>query len=456
VAESRTPRFDLLDVLYGDAPAKAIWSAESTVSRWLEVEAGLARAQARSGLIQQSDAAAISSACRLESIDMGALWDSARTVGYPILGLVRQIAALLPEGPDGRVHYGATTQDIMDSGLALQLTSSCDHLIALTISLGDALAEVASNHRSTTMAARTHGQQAVPTTFGAKMAVYLTQAATILRRQRMVRDQVAVVSLHGAGGTNAAMGPNSSVVRAELAKELALADSLVPWHGDRTRIAEFGAACAMAAAVCARLAREVVDLSRIEIAEVLESGGHHRGASSTMPQKANPIFAESIMGFSIAAQAEGAALTRVIESEHERSSGEWQAEWVLLPQVVAHTAAALSLSGQLVATMHVDSAAMLRNMQLDGGLLMSEAVMIRAAMTLGRERAHDLVYDAVIESRANGGDLQDVLAANLSTLHLDPKLARPIDPQDYTGEAESQCGAAVNAWFAEVAHKEHH
>jgi 3-carboxy-cis,cis-muconate cycloisomerase len=235
--QSTSPNgFRLLSTLYSDEPMLTLWSEEETVARWLEVESALAQAQAECGLIETSDADAITAACQPEVIDLDTLWKSARTVGYPILPLVRQIAQALPDGPDGRVHYGATTQDIMDTALALQLVASCNRLIELTLGFGDALATLTRTHAGTVMAARTHAQQAVPTTFGAKAAVFLGEVTREVGELARVRDAVGVVSLFGAGGTNAAMGPYGPQVRPGARTRLGLVDTEVPWHVARDRV----------------------------------------------------------------------------------------------------------------------------------------------------------------------------------------------------------------------------
>src|SRR5690606_31799111 len=186
-------------------------------------------------------------------------------------------------GPDGRVHLGATTQDVMDTGLALQLGSALDRLDQLLSEVGDLLCGLVESHRDTLMAARTHGQQAVPTTFGAKLAVYLGEFTRQRQRFIDVRPRVARLSLFGAGGTSAGYGDRVTELRRLVAEDLGLYSSDVPWHVARDALAEYGFVCAATAESCARFAREVIDLSRTEIGEVREADGYLRGASSTMP-----------------------------------------------------------------------------------------------------------------------------------------------------------------------------
>jgi 3-carboxy-cis,cis-muconate cycloisomerase len=438
--------FRLLSALYHDEPTVSIWSPEHTVATWLRVESALAQAQAEVGLLSREDADTIEAACRPELIDVDRLWEGARTVGYPILPLVRQIAAHLPEGPDGRVHYGATTQDIMDTTLAVQLVGCCDRLIELAVSFGDALAALTRDHAGSVMAARTHAQQAVPTTLGAKTAVFLDEVGRELAELRRTRSDVAVVSLFGAGGTNAAMGEDAARVRAALARRLGLADTGVPWHVARDRVARFGQTCSLLAATCVRFAREVVDLSRTEIGEVGEEGGHHRGASSTMPQKANPIYSEAVIGYGVAASATSTLLIRGMEAGHERSAGEWQVEWLAVPQVAEYTAAAVRLAGGTAGSLRVFPERMRANVELDGGLLMSEALMMRLAPALGRERAHDLVYAAAARTRSEGGDLVSACVRELPDEVREDLGRLLLDPAGYLGEATTVAARALREW----------
>ena len=438
--------FRLLEQLYADPVSREIWSADSTIWSWLQVEREIARAQAHVGLISDADAASIAAACEVGNITQDDLWDAARNVGYPILGLVRAISSQLPAGPDGRVHYGATTQDIMDTGLSLQLVRSCDHLESQIVAIGNVLAARVAEHRDTVMPARTHAQQAVPTTLGAKLAVYLSQFTDCVERLRDSRAKVGQVSLYGAGGTNAAMAPHGVEVRRIVAGALGLRAPEVPWHVARHRIVDFAQACAITAAVCVRFAREVVDLSRNEIGEVMERPGHHRGASSTMPQKSNPISSESIVGFGIATEAEAAGLMRCVEAGHERSAGEWQAEWVLVPQVVEHTASALGLLRDLVSNLAIDKDAMRANLGVDSGLLMSEALMMHFAQALGREQAHDLMYEAARTSRRTGEPLAATMTSVLARRGMPDLLDRRIRPEDYLGEAHEICDVARVRW----------
>lgn len=446
-----TARFSLLTELYGDPETTAIFSERRTIASWLEVERALALAQQRDGLLSAEEAEQIAAAATLDNIDVAALWRETRNVGYPILPLVRMISAALPEGPDGRVHYGATTQDIMDTGLALQLRAALDRLDALVSELGDAIAVLVEAHRHTVMAARTHGQQAVPTTFGQTLATYLVELARHRERLAAARERACRVSLHGAGGTSAALGPRAAAVRRDVGAALGLAADDVPWHVARDGIAEFGQACAIVAATCARFAREVIDLSRTELDELAEQDGHHRGASSTMPQKANPIGSEAVLGMAVAAGALSGALLRAMEAGHERAAGEWQIEWHVVPELAMLSAGALRTAAEVAVGLRVKPERMRANLAADQGLVMAEAYMMRLAGTLGRERAHDLVYAAAQTARREQVPLEEALRREAGAwLEAAAGGELPIRPETYVGDPDAVCDEALRRWGAGV------
>jgi 3-carboxy-cis,cis-muconate cycloisomerase len=439
--------FTLLDALWSDSEVESIWSREACLRAWLRVEGELARAQAQHGVIDAANGKEIAKVCADINIDAPRFWQETRTVGYPILPLITQLSEALPRAAAGQVHYGATTQDIMDSALALQLVATADRFEALLVEFGDHLSALCEQYKATPMAGRTHAQQAVPTTFGAKIAIFLEQIREELAVLRRARAEVGVVSLFGAGGTGAAMGPSSGLVRTTLATRLGLADAEIPWHVARGNILRFGQSLNSIAAVCVRFAREIVDLSRTEIGEVHERGEHHRGASSTMPQKANPISCEAIIGFGISASAVATGLTRAMEAGHERASGEWQIEWFTLPTLAQLSASALGLAIDTARGLTVYPDRMELNLALDFGLVLSEAMMMRLAPILGRDRAHDLVYEAAVQSRKRGISLLE------TTRELVPADGQSVlvefSAGSYLGDASEIAEAAIARWKGE-------
>lgn len=442
----RSPFF-MLSELYADPVMNRVWSEGAFVEAWLRVEAALAWAQAENGVFEASIAEALEAALVLDHIDFDRLWHETRIVGYPIFPLIRQISERVPPAAAGRLHYGATTQDIMDSGIALQIKAAIARLRELLYAMGDALAEAADSHRTTVLAARTHNQQAVPTTLGAKWAVYLDEVGRQLLRLEQMEPRVCRVSLFGAGGTSAALGPTSAAVRAAMARRLGLEPAEIPWHVSRDSLVEYVAACASLAHTAARFAREVVNLSRTEIGEILEPGGHLRGASSTMPQKANPIVSEAVIGIANLVRGLVSPGYAAMVVEHERAAGEWQIEWDAIPRASCLTAAALALVVHLIPRLRVFPERMLHNLDHDGGLIMSEAYMIRLAATLGRSTAHDVVYEAARRARREGKKLESVLQTLVpSRAWAQAFVDGPIEPKAYLGEAEKIVDAALARW----------
>lgn len=428
-----------------------IFSSDASIQGWLDAEKALATAQAKHGAITEEDAKAINEAATLDNIDRDRLWKDAKNVGYPILGLVRQISEALPEGPNGRVHYGATTQDIMDTGLALQMTASLRALDEQLTRLGNALAERAEEHKNTVMPGRTHAQQAIPTTFGATLATYLEQVRRQRERIAQAIERINVVSLFGAGGNNAAQGETAPAVRATMAELLGMNDPVVPWHVERDVLAEYGWLCSTICGTVAKLGRNVVDLSRTEIGEVHEPYNSHRGASSTMPQKVNPISSELMIGFSVVAGALASSLPRIQESGHERAAGEWQGEWFIVPTLGNLAGGALDEAIIVAEQMRVNPEQMRKNLDFDGGLIMAEAQMIQLAPAMGREKAHDLVYEASTRAREENTTLHEelpIVAKEHGVENLLPD--KFVDPAEYVGEAVHIVDTARANWAAQA------
>jgi 3-carboxy-cis,cis-muconate cycloisomerase len=432
---------------FGDDETVALFSEGSLVEAWLSVERALAATQAELGVIPAEAAALIEAVAVSDNIDLVELRARTLVVGYPILPLLEQLGDRSPEAAR-HLHWGATTQDIMDTGLALLGGRAFARIEALTQGLGDELAAMAETHRATVMAGRTHAQPAVPITFGGKLAVWLAELTRHLERLRAARARFAVVQLFGAAGTAAALGPRSRSVRHGLAERLGLGMVDVPWHAARDSVAEAGSVLAAAAGTCGKLAKEVIELSRPELGELREAGGHPRGASSTMPQKANPIGSEAVVGLSILAAHQSGAVLAALQGTHERSAGEWQAEWDALPLLFASTAGALAGTRRLMEGLQVFPGRMRENIAADNGLIMAEAAMIALAGVVGRAAAHEVVVESSSVARAERISLREALERALDTEKLAalPPLGDVLDAGSYLGESDSIVTAAVEAW----------
>ncbi len=439
-----------LEQVFADPVTLEVFSERNTVRLWLAVEAALAEAEAEVGLIPVESASRIAAAAHALEPDLEALWLGMRTVGYPILPTVQALCSAVSPQDAAWVHFGATTQDIMDTALALQMKEVLSRLRELLSAFGDALASLASRHSTSVMAARTHALQAVPTTLAAKLAVYLDDTMALLTTIDHIEPDVCRVSLFGAGGTGAGIGPSATAVRQALAHRLGLAPADVPWHSSRRGVAQFGFACALVAQLSGRMASEVINLGRTEVSEVTERGGHLRGASSTMPQKANPILSETAVGASLAVGTLLPALHGAAQPSHERAAGEWHAEWYVVPAIARHATTGLFLMVDVLNGLSVDDARMRGNLHLDGGLILAEAYMFALAEDIGRDEAHRVMYDVAQRARANGSSLTAEIEASLPDLvsRLRERGEFPLRAEDYTGEAADISRSVVDRWAA--------
>jgi 3-carboxy-cis,cis-muconate cycloisomerase len=429
--------------MFGTAAMRAIFGDQAFISRCAEVEAALARAQARLGVIPDEAAAAISHSVAAivehpETLDLARLKAETENVGYPILPLVRQIAERAGEG--GRwLHWGATTQDIMDTAVVLQIRAGLDLLTADLASARDHLADLARRHRDTPMAGRTHLQHALPITFGYKAAVWLSALDRHAERLAQLRPRVLLAQFGGAAGTLASLGCGEDAVksRAEMARELGLGDPPITWHVTRDGIVETVQTLALLAGSLGKIAYDVMLMSATEFAEAAEPFVAGRGSSSTMPQKRNPISCELIIAAAKVLRQQAGLVLDAMIADFERATGPWHVEWVAVPEAFGYAAGALHQSRFLLSGLILDPDRMAKNLGMTHGLIVAEAVMMGLAPFTGRNEAHDLVYDACRAAIESDRPLFDVLLAT-------PAVAGPLgreklrsltDPANYLGAA---------------------
>ena len=438
------PGFGVFGDLFSTPAMRDAFSEEAWFASMVEVEGALARAEGATGVIPQDAAAAISKVCASFSADLAALKVGTERVGYPVLPLVRQIAqACGPAG--GYVHWGATTQDIMDTALVLQVRAGLNLIEADLQRLMAALIGAARTHRDAPMAGRTHLQHALPVTFGFKCASWLAPLTRTLERLRQCRQRVLCLQFAGAVGTLASLGDKGQAVRKALGTELDLAVPAIGWHTARDSLGESAATLAILTGALGKIATDIVLLMQSEIGEVFEPYAPGRGGSSTMPQKRNPVASEYI----IAAQRNVQALVPVIlgagAADHERGTGPWHAEWTALPQIFLLSAGALARTAEVVEGMEVDTARMAANLQMSRGLIMAEPVMMALADALGRQVAHDVVEDHCRAAIEGDKSLAEVLkASGAITAHLgESEIDALLDPKNYLGSAGAFTDAAI-------------
>lgn len=421
---------------FGTPAMRAIWSDEALVARYVEVEVALAQAEARVGVIPGDAAKEIAAKADATKMDLAKLKSETDIVGYPIIGIVHQMAKQCGEA-GGFVHWGATTQDIMDTATVLQLRAALDIVDAELTAVEKALVALAAKHRDTVMAGRTHMQHALPVTFGYKAAVWLSSVRRDKARLAALRPRLLVVQFSGAAGTLASLGDKGLEVQSALADELKLAVPDITWHAARDGIAEAGSTLAILSGGLAKIATDVMLMMQTEVAEAFEPFVKGRGGSSTMPQKRNPISCEMILAIAKAVRSDAGLLLDAMAADHERATGPWHLEWIALPRSFLATAAALYQARFMLEGLIVDGDRMRRNLDITGGLIVAEAAMMALAPHTGRGAAHDIVYDCCRAALDSGTSLLAELEKRDDvTKHLDrAALARVVDPAHYLGTA---------------------
>ena len=423
--------------IFSTGAMRTVWSDENRTRKYLDIEAALARVQARLGIIPQAAATAIVAACDIGKIDMAKLRAQTERIGYPVLGVVSQINALCPDRLGEYCHWGATTQDITDTATVLQIREALAIVDDDLTAISAALAGLARRHRDTAMAGRSNLQQAVPVTFGYKMAALLAGVERHRERLAQLRPRVLMGEFAGAAGTLASIAHGALETQEGLMQELGLVQPVIAWHTVRDTIAEVGCFLGLVGGTLGKLSMDVKLMMQTELGEAYEPYAHGRGSSSTMPQKRNPIASCYIHAAISVLRQHAAALLDAMVADHERSTGPWQIEWIVLPEAFCLLAGALKQARSVLEGLEVDAARMRANLDLTHGLVVSEAVMMGLGRHLGREHAHDLVYDICRDAIRQNRPLLDLLAATPEiTQHLThAQLAELCDPTKYLGQS---------------------
>jgi 3-carboxy-cis,cis-muconate cycloisomerase len=440
---------EIFGALWGTAEMRALFSDATHLQLMLDVEAALARAEAKLGLVPEPVAEAITRAARVKNLRMERIAEGTREAGVPVPALVSELGRAAGEEAARYIHLGATTQDILDTALVLQMRRALEHLRRDLVALARRLARRASEFRDTPMAGRTHLQQAVPTTFGLKCAVWASPLAAHVERLDQTARRALVVQFGGAAGTLGAFGANGVAVAEALAHELGLGVPDLPWHATRDGIAEI---VALLGLVCGSLSKFALDLTLLmqtEVAEVFEPHAPGRGGSSTMPQKRNPVAAEYIIAAARGVQALVPLMLTAMAQDHERATGPWQSEALVIPQCFVLCAGAMAHALAIAEGMTIDSVRMRRNLELGGGLVMAEAVATGLAPVMGRAAAHHALQRVSDRALADGKTLGQALRDDAEMRrHLsDEQIERLTDPAAYLGSA----GAFIDRVAARIA-----
>jgi 3-carboxy-cis,cis-muconate cycloisomerase len=421
---------------FGTPRMREVFSDFALVSRYAEVEVALARAEARCGVIPESAAEEIAARTDVAALDFELLRRETDIVGYPILPLVHQMVRQC--GESGRyVHWGATTQDIMDTAVVLQLREGLEIIEKDIAELRGILAGLSRRYRDTPMAGRTHLQQALPVTFGYKTAIWLAMFDRHAERLTQLKPRVLVGQFAGAAGTLASLGDKGLEVQKALCEELQLAVPVSTWHVARDGLAEAVNFLALVTGSLGKIALDIMIMASTEFAEVYEPFVKGRGASSTMPQKRNPISSELMLAASKAARQHAGLMLDAMVQDFERATGPWHAEWIAIPESFVLTAGALHQAKFALSGLIVDDKKMDENLAVSRGLIVAEAVMMGLAPQLGRQEAHDVVYDACRLANEKGIRLADALAADdRVTSRIDRATIEALtSPKNYLGLA---------------------
>jgi 3-carboxy-cis,cis-muconate cycloisomerase len=421
---------------FGTPHMREVFSDMSLIARYAEVEVALAKAEARCGVIPKDAALEIAEKVDVAGLDFDQLRHETDIVGYPILPLVHQLAKQCGEA--GRyVHWGATTQDIMDTGVVLQVRAGLE-IIELDIgALRGILADLSRRYRDTPMAGRTHLQQALPVTFGYKTAIWLAMFDRHAERLVQLKPRALVGEFAGAAGTLASLGDKGFDVQQALCEELGLGVPVATWHVARDGFAEVVNFLGLVTGSLGKIALDIMMMASTEFAEVYEPFVKGRGASSTMPQKRNPISSELMLASCKAVRQHAGLMLDAMVQDFERATGPWHAEWMAIPESFVLTAGALHQAKFALGGLIVDETRMAENLDISRGLIVAEAVMMGLAPQLGRQDAHDVVYDACRVANEKGTSLADALSADKRVSERIDRatIERLTAPKNYLGLA---------------------
>ena len=440
----------LLDGLFYSPSVEPFFSDAARVQAMLDFEAALAHAEAKAGLLPSTAAQIISSNCRADGMDLNSLASAAPLAGNLAIPLVKQLTALVAKQDSAAarfVHWGATSQDAIDTGIVLQIRSALDPILSDLDSLCDALATLAESHRRTPIAARTWLQQGLPTSFGFIVAGWLDVLLRHRDRLLSLKTNALVLQFGGAVGTLAALGAQASAISKNLAEELSLPLPALPWHSHRDRIAEIATTFGLLSGSLNKIAHDLSLHMQTEVQELAEPSAPGRGGSSTMPHKQNPVACAAILASSSRVPGLVATILSAMPQDYQRGLGSWHAEGETLPEIVRLSAGALHHLAVLTPHLQVNAARMRENLELTRGLIYAEAVSMTLAEKLGRAAAHEKVEAACRTASSSQRHLREVLASqsNISSLLSSTDLDRLFDPLNYLGSSSAMIDSVLAA-----------
>ena len=415
-----------------------IFNDNMRVQAWYDVEVALAKAQSKLGIIPTEAYEEIARKAYVENVDVQKIGKGISETAHPIVPAIRALEEICEGGAGEFIHYGATTQDIMDTGLILQIKKAWPLLRRDLEATRDALKVLAKKYRSTPMVGRTHGQQALPLTFGYKCAVWVDELNRHLERQSEAEPRILSGNITGAVGTMAAFGGKGQETQREALQYLGLTVPNICWHSSRDRICELANLLTQVAVSLGKIAREVYALQQVEFGEVAEPHHHGKVGSSTMPHKRNPATVELVIGLSRLIRAQQVAITDAAFQEHERYSALLRIELAAVPEMMIYSGALLSKMRTVLEKLEVFPTRMRQNLDLLGGLLLSEKIMLALGEKIGKQTAHEVVYEIAMSSFEKEIPFKKALMSDQRVAnHLkEEEIVELLNPEAYIGESE--------------------
>lgn len=423
--------------MFGTHEMRNVFSDQVRIQKWLLTEIALANAQAEHNIIPKEAALKITDAASMNNIDFEEMKMEFDKIGFPILPFVHQLTKACDLDTARWVHYGATTQDILDTGTVLQMKEAFPMIENDLEAIIKALVKVSKEHRNTVMAGRTFQQHAAPITLGYKTAIWIDEILRHKGRLEQLKSRVLVGQCSGAVGTFATLGDKGLDVQESMMKELGLQTPEITWHVARDRWGELLSFFSLVAATLGKIANEIAILMRTEIGELSEPFETGRGASSTLPQKRNPIECEPVIAIAHKMRELASSQHMAMIQEHERGVGQMHLEWMVVPEAFVLMSGSLFHIKNILSGLHVDKEQMRKNLEMGGGLLMSEAVMMGLAPKIGKKKAHDLVYKVAGNAYKKGFTLKEALIQDekISALLTSSEIDALLNPINYTGVA---------------------
>jgi adenylosuccinate lyase len=427
----------LIKHLWSSDELRAIFNDRNRVQKWYDFESALAMAQAELGIIPRAAADEIASKAKVGNVDIEAIAAEIRRIKHPLVPALKALQQLCKADLGEYIHYGPTTQDVLDTATMLQIKDAHAVYLRDVKAIGRELYRLVETHRDTPMAGRTHGVQALPITFGHKAAIWLSEMGRHYERLRQLEPRMFVGGMTGAVGTQASYGEHAKELEQRVMKRLGLGVADINWQPARDRFAEYVCVLGMLGATLGKIANQIYTLEHTEIGELYEPFSEGKVGSSTMPHKRNPSSCEAVIGVSRALRYNVALMLESMVIEHERDGAAWRAEWRALPESCLMAGGMLASMKYVVAGLSVDVGGMRNNLNLLGGFLLSERVMFELSGKVGKQTAHDLVYEASMHGIESGISFEQALMQNerVRAALSEQELRAALDPTTYVGRA---------------------